>query len=90
MARAVMDPGAVRRFAHALKQFSTEIQEQMGALHGRFSALGDTWQDEEKQKFAEEFEQTMRTLGRFVERANQHAPHLLRKAERIEEYLRQK
>jgi hypothetical protein len=32
----------------------------------------------------------MKLLGRSVEIANQHIPFLMRKAERIEDYLRQR
>jgi uncharacterized protein YoxC len=52
--------------------------------------LGDTWQDEEHAKFAEEFRQTMKTLKKFVEISNHQTPFLLRKAQRIEEYLNQR
>jgi len=38
----------------------------------------------------EEFREAMKTLRQFVEASNQHAPYLLRKAQRIEEYLQQR
>jgi len=41
-------------------------------------------------KFSEEFVQTMKALKKFVETSNQHTPYLLRKAQRIEEYLNQR
>ena len=47
-------------------------------------------QAEEHAKFAEEFRSTMKVLKRFVEVSNQHAPFLLRKAAKIEEYLHQR
>ena len=37
----------------------------------------------------EEFKQTMKALKKFIEVSNQHTPYLLRKAQRIEEYLNQ-
>jgi len=90
MAQAIMDPEQVRRFAEELKRFNIELQEKVASLQVRFSAVGDTWQDQEHAKFAEEFRQTMKTLKRFVEVSNQYAPYLLRKAQRIEEYLNQR
>jgi hypothetical protein len=51
-------------------------------------SLGDTWRDQEHEKFAEEFQQTMLVLKRFMEAAEKQIPFLLRKAEKIEEYLR--
>jgi uncharacterized protein YukE len=89
MAQAIMDPEEVRRFAEELKRFNIDLQTRMAALQARFSSLGDTWQDQEHLKFAEEFKQTLKALKKFVEISNQHAPYLLRKAQRIEEYLSQ-
>jgi uncharacterized protein YukE len=89
MAQAIMDPEEVRRFAQELKKFNADLQNGMASLQARFAALSDTWQDQEHQKFAEEFKQTMRALKKFIEISNQHSPFLLRKAQRIEEYLNQ-
>lgn len=90
MSQAIMNPEEVRRFAEELKRFNTDLQARMTSLQARFTALGDTWQDQEHHKFAEEFRGAMRTLKQFVEASNQHAPFLLRKAQRIEEYLHQR
>ena len=58
MAQAIMDPEQVRRFAEELKRFNGDLQDKVASLQARFAALGDTWQDEEHAKFAEEFRQT--------------------------------
>jgi uncharacterized protein YukE len=90
MPQAIVDPAELRRFAHNLKQFTNELHNQILVLHGQMIGLGDTWRDQEHEKFAEEFEQTMQSVQRFTEAANQHIPFLLRKAERVEEYLQQR
>jgi uncharacterized protein YukE len=90
MPQAIMDPQEVRRFAEELKRFNTDLQDRIVSLQARFSALGDTWQDQEHSKFAEEFKTTMKAMRKFVEVSNQHTPYLLRKAQRIEEYLNQR
>lgn len=89
MAQAIMDPEEVRRFAGELKRFNDELRGRATSLQARFAALGGTWQDQEHEKFTEEFVTTMKVLKRFVEAAEKHAPYLLRKAQRIEEYLDQ-
>ena len=89
MPQAIMDPEEVRRFATELKKFNTDLQNGMASLQARFAALGDTWQDQEQVKFADEFKQTMKALKKFVETSNLHTPYLLRKAQRIDEYLNQ-
>lgn len=90
MAQAIVDPAELRRFAHNLKRFNAELQNNLALLHGQMVGLGDTWRDQEHLKFMEEFEQTMKTLDRFMEAINQHIPYLIRKAQRVEEYLQQK
>ena len=90
MAQAIMDPEQVRRFAEELKRFNADLKDKIVSLQARFAALGDTWQAQEHIKFSEEYKQTMKALKKFVEVSNQHTPYLLRKAQRIEEYLNQR
>jgi uncharacterized protein YukE len=85
-----MDPEDVRRFADELKRFNTDLQDRLVSLQARFAALGDTWQDQEHARFAEEFRQILKAMKKFIEVSNQQAPFLLRKAQRIEEYLKQR
>ena len=90
MAQAIMDPEKVRRFAEELQRFSTDVENRMTLLHARFTALGDSWSDQEHEKFSEEFRQTLKALKKFTEMSKAHTPYLLRKAQRIEEYLNQR
>ncbi len=90
MAQAIMDPEEVRRFAEELKRFNVDVQNRMSSLQARFASLSDTWQDQEHAKFSEEFKQTVKALKKFIDISNQHTPYLLRKAQRIEEYLSQR
>jgi len=90
MAQAVVDPAELRRFAFNLKRFNADLQTNLGGLHAQLLALGDTWRDQEHDRFRQDFEDTMKVVERFVEAANLHIPFLLRKAERIEEYLQQR
>ena len=85
-----MDPEQVRRFADELKRFNTDLQDKLASLQARFAALGDTWSDQEHAKFGEEFKQIVKALKKFIEISNQQTPYLLRKAQRIEEYLNQR
>ena len=90
MAKAVVDPAELRRFAQDLKRFNNELKNQTKVMHGRMSQLAQTWRDQEQVKFAEQYEETMRVLLRFCEASEEHIPFLLRKAERVEEYLQQR
>lgn len=90
MSKAVVDPAELRRFAGDLKRFTEGLRQQMAALSSRVSALSQTWRDQEQVKFTEQFEQTMRVLARFTDAAGEHIPVLIKKAEKIEEYLNQR
>ena len=85
-----MEPEKVRRFAEELQRFNSELENRIVLLHARFAALGDTWSDQEHEKFSEEFLQALKALKKFSEVSRQHTPYLLRKAQRIEEYLHQR
>jgi uncharacterized protein YukE len=89
MAQAIVDPIELRRFAHHLKQFNAELRDRVAGLHGQLIGLGDTWRDQEHEKFTQQFEEAMHVVNHFLEASDQHVPLLLRKAERIEEYLQQ-
>lgn len=90
MAQAIVDPAELRRFAQGLRLFIDELRERLAGLHGQLVGLGDTWRDQEHERFLQEFEQTMQVLAHFLEAAEQHIPFLLLKAERIEQYLQQR
>jgi uncharacterized protein YukE len=90
MAQVVIEPEEVRRFAEELKRFNQDVQQRIGSLQARFGVLGESWQDQEHAKFSEEFKQTVKMLKKFLELSDHHVPYLLRKAQRIEEYLKQR
>ena len=90
MPQAIADPGELRRFAQNLKRFNDELMNQLNVLHGQLVHLGTTWRDKEHDKFVEEFEQTMLVIGRYIDSSNQHIPFLVRKADRVEDYLQQR
>jgi uncharacterized protein YukE len=90
MPQAIVDPSELRRFAQSLKKFNAEFQHALTVLHGQMTGLGDTWRDQEHVKFVQEFEETLRVVQKFLAAAEVHIPFLLRKAERVEEYLQQR
>ena len=90
MAKAVVDPAELRRFAQDLKRFNGELQANMQTVQARMGTLSQSWRDQEQAKFEEEFDATIKTLHRFIKASDVHIPFLLRKAQRIEEYLQQR
>ena len=90
MSQAIVDPAELRRFATNLKRFNADLQSSLAGLHGQLVSLGDSWRDQEHDRFRQEFETTVQVVERFLEVSGDHIPFLLRKAERIEEYLSQR
>ena len=90
MPKAYVNPEDLRRFAMDLKRFNDDLKGEISGIHQRFNKLGESWQDQEHAKFAETFDNLVRTLAKFADAADKHIPFLLRKAERIQEYLDQR
>jgi uncharacterized protein YukE len=90
MSQAIVNPEELRRFAQHLKQFNTALKDQITALGGQLESLSTTWRDQENRRFAEEFLKSLQAMARFVEVNEEYIPFLLRKAERIDEYLQQR
>jgi uncharacterized protein YukE len=90
MPQAIANPEELERFARDLKVYITQLRDNTARLNSQFQNLGDTWRDQEQQKFAQEFLQTMHVLDQFTRSADQQIPFLLRKAQRLREYLSQR
>jgi len=87
--QAIANPEDLERFAQELKRFNDQLADSTSRLQGQFRQLGDTWRDHEHQKFAREFEQTMRVLHNFRRASDEQIPFLKRKAQRLRDYLQQ-
>ena len=90
MSQAIVNPDELRRFAQMLKKFNSGLAEQMTALAGQLEALSTSWRDQENHRFSDEFQRNLQMVARFIESNNDYIPFLLRKAERIDEYLQQR
>lgn len=88
--KAIADPTEIERFAKELKQFNGQLNELSHRLTGQLHNLNSSWQDQEFQKFAEQFEQTMRGIQNFVRASDAFVPMLQGKAKILEEYLRRR
>ena len=89
MAKANVDPAELRRFARDLNRFNTDLESLLAGLQTRLRGLEKSWTDQEQKRFTQEFEQTMKALGRFLDTSTQHSAFLAKKARHIEDYLQQ-
>ncbi|NLH43321.1 MAG: WXG100 family type VII secretion target [Planctomycetes bacterium] len=90
MAKANVDPAELRRFARDLTRFNSDLEALIVGLQSRLRELERTWVDQEQKRFTQEFDQTVKTLGRFLDASGQHAAFLTKKARHIEDYLQQR
>jgi WXG100 family type VII secretion target len=90
MSKANVDPAELRRFAADLKRFNDELQGLVGTLNNKLRLLEGTWRDQEQRKFTEAFDQTVKSIGAFLENSHTHVQFLSKKAGAVEEYLKQR
>ena len=74
----------LREFASQLNQFNADLVSRSAQLQAKFRQLGETWRDPQYQKFAQEFEQTMKNLRQFRERSDEVVPRLKKLADHID------
>jgi WXG100 family type VII secretion target len=90
MAKANVDPAELRRFAQDLNRFNNELTGLLGSLQTRLRGLDATWRDQEQRKFTEAFEQTLKTIQKFLDSSHEHSSFLNKKATAVEDYLKQR
>lgn len=74
----------LREFTSLLKQFNNDLESRSARLQVQFRRLGETWQDPQYAKFAQEFEQTMRNLQQFQKQSDNVVPRLLKLSNHID------
>lgn len=87
MPQAAGDPEELERFAHALQQFVDSLADAVGSLSGAFASLGDTWQDEKRARFEEDYNTLVQQLHQFSASAEEQVPYLTTLASRLRDYL---
>ena len=88
MAQINVDPQKLREFAGRLNRFAAQVDEHTAAIKSNITRLGDTWRDQEFERFVNEFALAQHYLTQFSEEARRNVPLLERDAEKIEEFLR--
>jgi hypothetical protein len=87
MTQAIGDPDELERFAHSLQHFVDSLNDEVGNLNGAFASLGDTWQDDKRARFEEDYNALVRQLHQFHANAEEQIPYLAALAARLRDYL---
>ena len=87
MPQAIGDPDELDRFAQSLNLFIDTLNEAVNGLNISFEALGDTWQDEKRARFEEDYSALLQHLSNFEANASEQVPYLHSLASRLRDYL---
>ena len=87
MAIVDVEPDELERFAHSLQLFVDSLNDAVGNLNAAFASLGDTWQDEKRAQFEEEFNALVQQLRQFDSNASEQMSYLATLAAQLHEYL---
>lgn len=87
MTQVIGDPDELERFARSLQQFIDSLNDAMGNLNGAFTSLGDTWLDEKRARFEDDYKALVHQLHQFNTIAEEHVLYLTALASRLRDYL---
>lgn len=87
MPQAIGDPDELDRFAQSLTHFIDTLNEAVHGLNHSFGSLGDTWQDEKRARFEEDYNALLQELSHFEANAIEQVPYLHTLATHLREYL---
>ncbi len=79
------DPDKLRHFASALSRSAQQLESIARQLQRGLDSTG--WQDSERQRFEQDFQQTVRSLTQFTDRLKgQYVPQLQKKAAALDRF----
>lgn len=79
------DPEKLKQLARSLTKSADQLQQVARTLSRALESSG--WQDSERQKFEQDFKQTVKSLSQFTDKLkSQYAPILQKKAAALEQY----
>lgn len=81
------DPDKLRQLAKAFAASADELQQVARRMTRALQSSG--WDDAERQRFEQDFNQTVKALGQFTQKLkSEYAPNLQRKAAALDQFRR--
>lgn len=87
MAGVHATPEELDRFTGTLEGYLNTVESETDRLKAAFGELGDSWQDQQRQSFEENFQQLINALSSFKQDAENQIPYLRQIAEDLRTYL---
>jgi len=81
-----VEPEKLREFARELKSFLSFVESIGVTVNGQLFLLRESWQDEQYDRFKEQFDKTFKLLQNFSVIADKEWRFLERKADELENY----
>lgn len=81
------DPDAIDDFARQLQRFCDETDQSMHRLNAQFARVSELWRDDEYRKYADIYQQSIRSLTRFIAESRHQVRPLHAKAGHLRNYL---
>lgn len=79
------DPDKLRQFARTLSNSAQQFEQLSRQLQRGLESTG--WKDGERQRFEQDFKQTLKAVTQFAERLrNEYVPQLNKKAEALDRF----
>lgn len=86
MAEVIADPKEIERFRARLANFNRELERMTSQLDGQMRELGNTWRDQQFQKFSNEMTQSIKAFKRYLQSADTTLRDLSKKADHLNQY----
>jgi len=87
MAQLEATPEEIRNFRGSLLGYNERLKDQTISLKANFDELSQTWQDNQQQKFATEFETLEKLIQSFLMNSEEFIEYLEKKSIKIDTYL---
>jgi len=87
MTQAFADPDELEQFAQRLATFISTMHEEVAQLNQAFGSLEETWQDEKRARFEEQFGLLLQQFASFESDAEDQIPYLQSLAASLRDYL---
>ena len=87
MPQAIGDPDELSKFANQLAEYLNTLDTETSNLRSNFETLGDSWRDEKRAAFEEQFTALMAQIEQFKSSCDEQIPYLHNLAERLRDYL---
>jgi len=87
MSQVINNPEELDAFANQMLKFLETLTDATNSLNHSFDSLGDSWQDEKRVAFEEEYRGLLNVLSQFENSSLEKVEYLRIKANQLRDYL---